>query len=83
MLPLVRDGAIPFVVEMSTDVTHRKLLEQEKLEAEHLAAVGQTVAGLAHGIKNVLMGLDGGMYIARSGIERGDTRRLLDGWQML
>jgi signal transduction histidine kinase len=83
MVPLVRNGDIPFVIEMSYDVTHTKRLEQEKLEAERLAAVGQTVAGLAHGIKNVLMGLDGGMYIARSGIERGDTQRLLEGWKML
>jgi PAS domain S-box-containing protein len=84
LVPLIRsDGEIPFIIEMSTDITSTKLLEQQKLEAERLAAVGQTVAGLAHGIKNVLMGLDGGMYIARSGIERGDTQRLLEGWQML
>jgi signal transduction histidine kinase len=84
VVPLLGPGeGIPLVIEMSTDITQTKLLEQEKLEAERLAAVGQTVAGLAHGIKNILMGLDGGMYIARSGIERGDTRRLLEGWRML
>jgi signal transduction histidine kinase len=84
MVPLKdQEGNIPFVIEMSTDITAHKLLEQEKLEAERLAAVGQTVASLAHGVKNVLMGLDGGMYIARSGIERGDTQRLIEGWQML
>lgn len=84
LVPLIRaDGVIPFIIEMSTDITTTKLLEQQKLEAERLAAVGQTVAGLAHGIKNVLMGLDGGMYVARSGIERGDTQRLLEGWRML
>lgn len=83
MVPVKRPDGIPCIVEMSTDVTQIKLLEEEKFEAERLAAVGQTVAGLAHGIKNVLMGLDGGMYIARSGIERGDGARLLQGWQML
>lgn len=84
MLPLVLpDGRIPYVIEMSTDITATKLLEQEKLEAERLAAVGQTVAGLAHGIKNVLMGLEGGVYIVRSGMQRGDYDRLLKGWQMV
>jgi histidine kinase len=40
MVPLVRNGGdVPFVVEMSTDITQTKLLEQEKLEAERLAAV--------------------------------------------
>ncbi len=84
LVPLVRrDGSIPFIIEMSTDITTTKLLQRQKLEAERLAAVGQTVAGLAHGIKNVLMGLDGGMFMARTGIQKGDTERMLKGWQML
>jgi signal transduction histidine kinase len=84
LLPLVlSDGQIPYVIEMSTDITATKLLEREKLEAERLAAVGQTVAGLAHGVKNVLMGLEGGVYIVRSGMQRGDYDRLVKGWQLV
>jgi len=84
MVPLIgRDGKIPYIIEMSTDITAVKLLEQEKLEAERLAAVGQTVAGLAHGVKNLLMGIDGGMYMLESGIEKGDADRLVRGWEML
>ena len=81
---------IRYVIEMSTDVTGMHELqemlhnaEREKLEAERLAAVGQTVAGLAHGIKNVLMGLEGGMYVLRSGITKQDQKRVERGWQML
>ena len=58
-------------------------LEGQRDEAERLAAVGQTVAGLAHGIKNVLMGLEGGMYVFESGMQKGDDERMLSGWQML
>jgi signal transduction histidine kinase len=84
MVPLVRpDGTIPYIIEASTDITATKKLEKEKLVAERLAAVGQTVAGLAHGIKNVLMGLEGGMYVVRSGMEKGDGERIFQGWQML
>jgi signal transduction histidine kinase len=84
MVPLIMsDGSIPFIIEMSTDITATKTLEQEKLEAERLAAVGQTVAGLAHGIKNVLMGLEGGVYIVRSGMQRGNVERLLQGWELV
>lgn len=84
MVPLIGDdGKISHIVEMSTDVTGVKVLEQEKLEAERLAAVGQTVAGLAHGVKNLLMGIDGGMYMLESGIEQGDADRLVRGWEML
>jgi signal transduction histidine kinase len=41
------------------------------------------VAGIAHGIKNVLMGLEGGMYAVNSGIQRGDDDRIAKGWLML
>jgi PAS domain S-box-containing protein len=73
-------GKIRFIVEMSTDITQVKTLQKEKVEAERLAAVGETVAGIAHGIKNVLMGLEGGMYAVNSGIELGDDERIARGW---
>lgn len=83
-VPLVRpDGTIPFIVEMSTDISEVKRLEQEKVEADRLAVVGQTVAGLAHGIKNIIMGLEGGMYVVSSGIRKGNTDRIGEGWEML
>jgi PAS domain S-box-containing protein len=65
------------------DLREVKRLEQEKLEAERLGAVGQTVAGLAHSIKNLLMGLEGGMYMMDTGLRRGDAGRIADGWQIL
>jgi PAS domain S-box-containing protein len=58
-------------------------LENEKLEAERLAAVGQTVAGLAHGVKNLITGLEGGMYMLNSGIEKGKAERIGQGMEML
>ena len=61
------------------DIREIKRLEQEKLDAERLAAVGQTVAGLAHTIKNLLMGLEGGMYMVDSGLSRGDASRITAG----
>jgi signal transduction histidine kinase len=76
-------GRIPFVIEMSTDITPVKRLEREKRDAERLAAVGETVAGIAHGIKNVLMGLEGGMYAVNTGIARADDERIARGWTML
>jgi histidine kinase len=65
------------------DLREVKRLEQERLEAERLAAVGQTVAGLAHTIKNLLMGLEGGMYMVDTGIRRGDADRIVNGWEVL
>lgn len=84
MVPMKRpNGDIPFVIEMCTDITPVKRLEKEKREAERLAAVGETVAGVAHGIKNILMGLEGGMYAVNTGIRTGDDGRIARGWTML
>jgi PAS domain S-box-containing protein len=65
------------------DLREYKKLEQEKLENERLAAVGSTVAQLAHGVKNILTALQGGMYVIQSGIKKGSTERTNKGWEML
>jgi PAS domain S-box-containing protein len=77
------DAGFSHVIEMAVDVTALRRVEQEKIEAERLAAVGQTVAGLAHGIKNILTGLEGGMYFLKSGLTGGKQERLDEGWGML
>ena len=82
--PLARDeNRVEHVIEISTDITELKHLENEMLEAERLAAVGETVAGLAHSIKNILMGLEGGMYIVSLGLKKDDKIKIAEGWEML
>ncbi len=62
-------------------------LVQEKteklIEAERLAAVGQTVAGLSHAIKNITGGLKGGAFVLEKGIELGEQKYLMQGWEMI
>jgi signal transduction histidine kinase len=62
-------------------------LVQEKskklIDAERLAAVGQTVAGLSHAIKNITGGLKGGAFVLEKGIELGDQKYLMQGWEMI
>lgn len=76
-------GRVAFVIEIAADVTDLKVMEREKLEAERLAAVGQTVAGLAHGIKNILMGMEGGVYVMQSGLQKGEAVKVKRGMEML
>lgn len=56
---------------------------QQLIEAERLAAVGQTVAGLSHAIKNITGGLKGGAFVLEKGIELSDQKYLLQGWEMI
>ena len=71
------------VIEISTDITELKKLEKDIIDAERLAAVGQTVAGLAHSIKNILMGLRGGMFIVSQGLKKDEKELIEEGWEML
>ena len=65
------------------DLREIKRLEKELVHSERLAAIGQTIAGLAHGIKNILHGLKGGSYLVDIGINRNDTEKLKKGWEMI
>jgi signal transduction histidine kinase len=56
---------------------------QKLVEAERLAAVGQTVAGLSHAIKNITGGLKGGAFVLEKGIELDNQKYLLQGWEMI
>ena len=78
-----RNGKVVGKVIFFHDLRDIKRLEQEVLDAERLAAVGQTVAGLSHGIKNILMGLEGGVYVVNSGIKRNDNDLIHQGWNMI
>lgn len=65
------------------DLREIKRLEKELIRTEKLAAVGQTVAGLAHCIKNILQGFKSGMFLVDIGLENNKTDKLKDGWQMI
>jgi len=65
------------------DLTEIKKLQKELINSERLAAMGQTVAGMAHGIKNILNGFKGGRYLVDIGIDKNNTDKLINGWQMI
>jgi two-component system NtrC family sensor kinase len=65
------------------DLREIRRLQRELVHSERLAAVGQTVAGLAHGIKNILHGLKGGSYLVDVGIAKKNEQKLRKGWDMI
>jgi signal transduction histidine kinase len=63
-----------------------KLVEEKTtqlVQAERMAAVGQTVAGMAHAVKNITGGLTGGMFVLEKGIELENKQYLFQGWDMV
>ena len=56
---------------------------REKLEAERLAAVGQTIATLSHHIKNIMQGIRGGSYLIDMGLNGKDDAVVRKGWTIV
>lgn len=56
---------------------------RQLVEAERMAAVGETVAGLSHAIKNIAGGLKGGGFVLEKGIELNNKQYLKEGWEMI
>jgi signal transduction histidine kinase len=54
-----------------------------KIQAERLAAVGQTIATLSHHIKNILQGLKGGSYLLEMGLKDKNDEVIQRGWGIL
>jgi signal transduction histidine kinase len=53
------------------------------VQAERLAAMGQTIATLSHHIKNILQGIRGGSYLIEEGLKAEDNDVVRRGWRIV
>jgi len=70
------EGNIDKVVEMSADITQLRQLQDK------LSSVGLLIGTISHGIKGLLNGLDGGIYLVNSGLKKDDRDRIDQGWEI-
>ncbi|MGL6074937.1 MAG: ATP-binding protein [Fimbriiglobus sp.] len=56
---------------------------QALLQAERLAAVGQTIAAMSHHIKNIMQGVCFGSDMVRRGLDSNDREMLTKGWRLV
>jgi signal transduction histidine kinase/FixJ family two-component response regulator len=71
------DGATERVMVMATDIG--RILDLK----DHLSSLGLMIGSISHGIKGLLTGLDGGVYLLDSGVSRDDKERVTEGLQMV
>ena len=71
------DGRPEAVIEMSADITQIRELQSQ------LTSIGLLVGSISHGIKGLLTGLDGGIYLVNSGFANDDRARIEKGWAMV
>lgn len=68
-------------IVLVTDVTERKLWDQQVMRSEKLAALGTLAAGVAHNINNVLAAIVARTDLLLRQVEDGELRRWLDSIQ--
>jgi len=68
-----------------TENLERMVAEKTRklVTAERMSAIGQTVAGLSHTIKNIAGGLKGGAFVLEKGLSLDDRTYLTQGWDMV
>ncbi|MFH1242515.1 MAG: response regulator [Pseudomonadota bacterium] len=80
---LYKDGKEIGSVGFFRDMREIRRLQKELIENERLSAIGQTIAGMGHCIKNILNGLEGGVYMVNIGLNKGKQPLLSKGWAMV
>lgn len=69
------DGNISAVMELSTDITELRSLQ------DHLSQLGLLLGSTAHGIKGLLTALDGSIYRMGSGMKQSNAGRVEDAFR--
>jgi PAS domain S-box-containing protein len=72
-----KDGEVRGGMEVATDISRTVASQQE------LVLLGQAMANMAHYIKNIVTGLEGGMFVVEEGMNNDDEELLAEGWSMV
>ena len=72
-----RHGDITRVIEMSADITQVRELESR------LTSLGLLIGSVSHGLKGMLNGLAGGMYLVETGFQKDKQDRVRQGWEIV
>jgi PAS domain S-box-containing protein len=74
----VRDseGNIRYYEGMANDITERKSLEAQLLQAQKMEAIGTLAAGIAHDFSNILMALMGYANLLKARLDQADPRKV-------
>ena len=70
---LTRTGKLIQILVMFVDVTQIRQLR------DNLASLGLMIGSIAHGIKGILTGLNGGLYLIQSGHTRNQRKKVEEG----
>ena len=70
-------GEITQVMEMATDITALRQLQ------DRLTSLGLMVSSVSHGVKGVLTGMDGGIFLMQSGLRQDNRAQIQEGFDIM
>jgi len=65
-----------------TESLERLIREKTELQ-DHLSSLGMMISSISHGIKGLLTGLDGGMYLLEKGFSQKSQEQITEGWEVV
>jgi len=71
------DGSVSETIVMATDI--QKVMDVK----DHLTSLGLMIGSVSHGIKGLLTGLDGGVYLLNSALKKEDQVQAREGLEMV
>ncbi|MFP3869272.1 MAG: PAS domain S-box protein [Syntrophobacteria bacterium] len=80
---LYEEGREVATVGYFKDMREVKRLEQELIQSARMAAMGQAMAGIAHGVKNILHGMKLGAFMVDKGLNGEKPELLQKGWKLV
>ncbi|MDJ0809460.1 MAG: response regulator [Desulfobacterales bacterium] len=70
-------GETTQVMEMATDITPLRQLQ------DRLASLGLMVSSVSHGVKGVLTGMDGGVFLMNTGLRKDNREQIQEGFDIM
>ena len=70
-------------IVIGKDITEEKDLQNQLMQSQRYAAIGQVFTGIQHSMKNMLNACKGGAYMVRTGLAKDKRKMLVEGWEIV
>lgn len=67
-IPYIENGIVKNITTIVSDITEKKLIEEERAKASKIESIGILAGGIAHDFNNLLTGIIGNISLTKTGV---------------